>query len=176
MYRSRFTQKPILGHACQALDMASPKKTSFLYAKPTVSERRLYEGEALSRAAAAAKEIEALSDKADSLLATHPRLEAKIASLRPWISPGRAARLRGDRPDGFYVRLSAVLSRFFEEFSNQFSKQFPASHSIWKHDEEQHYITVLCPPKRFRRGHRMAQVKGLAPASLRETKECPGSD
>ena len=155
-----------VGHACQALNSANPKKTSFLPPKATISEQKLFNRGRLERAARVAKEIETLSDAADASLTSISRMESKIASIKPWINLDVPLNFEGTDQTVF---ICAMLSSFTDlvAIENQLEEEYPASQlTLIGSDEEQHYLTLMLHKSIADDAVSWLKSKGLTPASL----------
>lgn len=132
-----------LAGACAALDAHSPHKTPLLAPRATLTEEKLFDPAALSRAARRADEICALCACMEEAAAAKARTEARIAALTPWEALDVPLSYTGEAMTAFFCGVipSAVD---FSALQAEMADEVPACQlELVCSDREQHYITAL---------------------------------
>ncbi len=162
--------------AREALAKAAPEKSSFFGARPTLTEQQLFDPATLAAADQAACEIGRLSRRAEEAAASIARIDARIASLQPWLPLSLPLDYMGSEATEFFI---GVLPASCEPelLKAELSEQAPASLlELIGSDREQHYMTLLVHKGDADAAMALLRANGFVPAPFREVSRTAGEE
>ena len=162
--------------AHSALAAAAPQKTPFFGARMTMTERQLFDSASLEAANRAAAQIEALVRQSEEASASISRIEARIASLRPWIPLDLPLNYTGSEHTEFWIGVLPV-SCDLEALRSALAEQAPASQlDLVGSDREQHYMTLLVHKGEAPAASALVRASGFTAVPFRDVSRTAGEE